>query len=150
MSSHKAVLNWERGDASFGYKEYPRDHSWNFPEGGNQTVKASAAPDYLGSADCVDPEEAFTAALTSCHMLTFLALASFGGFVVDRYEDEAEGFLEKAEDGKPWLAKVVMHPKITFSGDKQPDGDQIAKLHEKSHHECFLARSVKTEISWEA
>ena len=150
MSEHKATLKWERGDAGFGYKEYPRDHDWNFAASGNQSLRASAATEYLGNADCVDPEEAFTASLASCHMLTFLAMASLGGFVVDSYEDEAVGFLEKGDSGKPWLARVVMHPKITFSGDKQPDADQLAKLHDKAHHECFLANSVKTEITWES
>lgn len=149
MSEHKASLSWTRGDAGFGYKEYPREHSWTFPRSG-QTLKAAAAPDFLGGPDCADPEEAFTAALTSCHLLTFLAIASMSGFVVDSYEDAPVGYLEKAEDGKPWLAKVVMHPKITFSGDKQPSPEQIESLHEKSHKECFLARSVKTAVTWES
>ncbi len=148
MSEHRATLKWERGDAGFGYKDYSRDHDWSFVESGNQSLKASAATEYLGSGDCVDPEEAFTASLASCHMLTFLAIASMSGFVVDSYEDEAVGILEKAEDGKPWLARVEMHPRIKFSGDKQPDEAQLAKLHDKAHHECFLARSVKTEITW--
>ncbi|MCB1231201.1 MAG: OsmC family protein [Verrucomicrobiae bacterium] len=149
MSQHQAKLSWTRGDAGFGYKEYPRDHQWTFPRSG-QTLKAAAAPDFLGGPDCVDPEESFTAALTSCHLLTFLAIASMSGYVVDSYEDEPVGYLEKAEDGKPWLAKVVMHPTITFSGDKQPTPEQVEMLHEKSHKECFLARSVKTEITWES
>ena len=147
MSEHKTKLTWTREEAGFGYKEYPRGHEWAFPRSG-QTLRASAAPEYLGDADRADPEEAFTAALTSCHMLTFLAIASMSGFVVDSYEDEAVGHLEKADDGKPWLAKVEMHPKIEFSGDKIPSPEDIEKLHEKSHHECFLARSVKTEITW--
>lgn len=147
MSEHKTTLTWNRNDSGFGYKEYSRTHQWSFPRSG-QSLKAAAAPDFLGDADCVDPEEAFTAALTGCHMLTFLAIASMSGFVVDSYEDEAVGHLEKANDGKPWLAKVEMHPKIVFSGDKQPSEDDINRLHEKAHHECFLARSVKTEITW--
>jgi organic hydroperoxide reductase OsmC/OhrA len=147
MSEHKTKLTWKRKDSGFGYKEFPRGHEWGFPRSG-QTLRASAAPEYLGDADRADPEEAFTAALTSCHMLTFLAIASMSGFVVESYEDEAVGHLEKADDGKPWLAKVEMHPKIEFSGDKIPSPEDIEKLHEKSHHECFLARSVKTEITW--
>jgi organic hydroperoxide reductase OsmC/OhrA len=147
MSEHKTKLTWKRKDSGFGYKEFPRGHEWAFPRSG-QTLRASAAPEYLGDADRADPEEAFTAALTSCHMLTFLAIASMSGFVVESYEDEAVGHLEKADDGKPWLAKVEMHPKIEFSGDKIPSPEDIEKLHEKSHHECFLARSVKTEITW--
>jgi len=147
MSEHKTKLTWKRKDSGFGYKEFPRGHEWGFPRSG-QTLRASAAPEYLGDADRADPEEAFTAALTSCHMLTFLAISSMSGFVVESYEDEAVGHLEKADDGKPWLAKVEMHPKIEFSGDKIPSPEDIEKLHEKSHHECFLARSVKTEITW--
>lgn len=148
MSEHKTTLTWKRGDSGSGYKEFPRKHTWDFPRSG-QSLNASAAPAYLGDADCVDPEEAFTAALTSCHMLTFLAIASMSGFVVDSYDDNATGYLEKGENGKPWLARVVMNPTITFSGDKMPSAEDIEKLHEKAHHECFLANSVKTEVTWE-
>lgn len=147
MSEHKTKLTWKRNDSGFGYKEYPRDHQWEFPRSG-QSLNASAAPEFLGDADCADPEEAFSAALASCHMLTFLAIASMSGFVVDSYEDEAVGHLEKADDGKPWLAKLEMHPQIAFSGEKIPTDEEIEKLHGKAHHECFLARSVKTEITW--
>jgi organic hydroperoxide reductase OsmC/OhrA len=147
MSEHKTVLKWQRGNTSFGYKEYSRDHQWDFPRSG-QFLRASAAPEYLGSADCTDPEEAFTAALASCHMLTFLAIAAMSGFTVDSYEDEAVGFLEKGENKKPWLARMKMNPKIVFSGDKKPNETDVEKLHEKAHHECFLANSVKTQITW--
>lgn len=147
MSEHKTNLSWNRNDTGFGYKEYPRAHQWVFPRS-EQSLRVSAAPDYLGDADCVDPEEAFSAALTSCHMLTFLAIASMSGFVVDSYEDESIGFLEKGDNGKPWLARLEMHPKISFSGEKMPSAEDVEKLHEKAHHECFLANSVKTEISW--
>ena len=147
MSEHTAVLKWSRGDSGFGYKEYPRDHEWTFPRS-DQNLRASAAPAFLGGADCTDPEEAFTAALASCHMLTFLAIASMSGFVVDSYDDEPVGHLDKGEDGKPWLARIEMHPQITFSGEKQPSAEDIEKLHQKAHHECFLAKSVKTEITW--
>jgi len=147
MSEHNVKLTWTRGDSGFGYKEFPREHTWNFPESG-QSLQASAAPQFLGKPDCVDPEEAYTAALASCHMLTFLAVASMSGYVVDSYEDESIGHLEKADDGKPWLARVAMNPKLTFSGDKQPTAEQIEQLHHKAHQECFLARSVKTEVTW--
>ena len=149
MSDHRAQITWTRGNSGFGYKEYSRTHEWTFPQSG-QTVHASAATEFLGTPDCVDPEEAFTAALLSCHLLTFLAIASMSGYVVDSYEDEAVGYLEKAEDGKPWLARVVMHPKISFSGDKEPTPEHLELLHEKAHKECFLARSVKTEVNWES
>jgi organic hydroperoxide reductase OsmC/OhrA len=148
MSEHHATLTWTRGDAGFAYKEYPRAHQWTFPRSA-QSLRASAAVAYLGDADAADPEEAFTAALASCHMLTFLALASMGGFVIDSYADSPVGYLEKGEQGKPWLARVVMHPRIVFSGEKLPTDDELARLHDKAHHECFLANSVKTEITWE-
>ena len=147
MSEHKTTLTWKRGEAGFSYEDFPRDHEWHFPRSG-QNLRAAAAPEFLGGPDCVDPEEAFTAALTSCHMLTFLAIASMSGFVVDSYEDNAVGHLEKADDGRPWLARVVMNPEIIFSGDKQPSPEDIDKLHHKAHIECFLARSVKTEVTW--
>lgn len=147
MSEHTTRLSWNRDDSGFGYKEFPRAHHWTFPRS-EQTLRASAAPDFLGDADAVDPEEAYTAALASCHMLTFLAVASMSGFVVDSYEDEAVGHLEKGENGKPWLARVTMNPKVAFSGDKQPSPEELEKLHQKAHHECFLANSVKTEVTW--
>lgn len=148
MSEHHATLSWSRGESGFSYKEYSRTHTWTFPRSG-QSVQAAAAPAFLGKDDCVDPEEAFAAALASCHLLTFLAIASMSGYVVDRYEDAPVGYLEKGENGKLWLARVVMHPKIVFSGEKQPSPEDLSRLHEKAHHECFLANSVKTEVTWE-
>jgi len=147
MSEHHATLLWSRGASGFGYKEYSRTHIWTFPRSG-QSVQAAAAPAFLGKDDCVDPEEAFAAALASCHLLTFLAIASMSGYVVERYEDSPVGHLEKGENGKLWLARVVMRPKIVFSGEKQPTSEDLARLHEKAHHECFLANSVKTEVTW--
>lgn len=148
MSEHRAEISWQRGDSDFAYKSYSRNHQWTFPRSG-QTLQASAAVEYLGDVQAVDPEEAFTSSLASCHLLTFLAVASLSGYVVDSYEDEATGYLEKGENGKPWLARVVLRPRIRFSGDKQPTEADLEKLHEKAHRECFLANSVKTEITWE-
>jgi len=146
MSEHHATLTWTRGESGFGYKEYPRTHAWTFPRSG-QTLKAAAAPAFLGAEDCVDPEEAYVAALASCHMLTFLAIASRSGFVVDRYEDRPVGFLEKGENGKLWLSRIELRPEISFSGEKQPSPEELASLHDKSHHECFLANSVRTAVT---
>jgi organic hydroperoxide reductase OsmC/OhrA len=148
MSEHHATLSWSRGESGFGYKDYSRTHVWTFPRSG-QSVQAAAAPAFLGKDDCVDPEEAFAAALASCHLLTFLAIASMSGYVVDQYDDAPVGYLEKGENGRLWLARVVMHPKIVFSGEKQPSPEDLARLHEKAHHECFLANSVKTEVTWD-
>jgi len=146
MSEHHATLTWARNGADFGYKEYSRTHLWTFPRSG-QTVKAAAAPAFLGAEDCVDPEEAYVAALSGCHMLTFLAIASRSGFVVDRYVDHPVGVLEKGENGKLWLSRIELHPEITFSGGKQPSPEELAALHDKAHHECFLANSVRTSVT---
>ncbi len=148
MSEHRANLTWTRDGSGFAYKEYPRDHRWDFPSNG-QSLKASAAPKYLGSEDCVDPEEAFVASLASCHMLTFLAVASMSGFVVDSYQDNASGRLAPNENKKMVMTLVTLHPVIEFSGDKIPNPEEIEQLHVKAHHECFLANSVNTKVVWE-
>lgn len=146
MTEHRATIRWERGGAEFAYETYSRDHTWSF-EGG-EVVKASAAPKYLGSAERVDPEEAFVAALSSCHMLTFLALAARKRIVVERYEDDAVGFLEPNETGKLAVTRVVLRPRIEFGGEA-PSPEAVAKLHETSHEHCFIASSVRTDVTVE-
>ncbi|HEV8517953.1 MAG TPA: OsmC family protein [Burkholderiales bacterium] len=144
MSEHKANIKWTRGSVDFAYKTYSRDHTWRFDNG--IEVPASAAPAYLGNAQRVDPEAAFVAALSSCHMLTFLALASNKGFVVDSYEDSAIGHLEKNAGGKLAITRVELHPKIIYGGAKQPTPADLEWLHDKAHRECFIANSVTTEV----
>jgi organic hydroperoxide reductase OsmC/OhrA len=144
MSEHKATIVWARNGADFGYKTYPRDHAWRFDNG--IEIPGSAAPAYLGNPDRVDPEGAFVAALASCHMLTFLALASNRGFVVDSYEDCAVGHLGKNANGKMAVIRVDLHPQITFSGAKLPAQTDLDWLHDKAHKECFIANSVNTEV----
>ena len=144
MSEHKATIVWARNGADFGYKTYPRDHAWRFDNG--IEIPGSAAPAYLGNPDRVDPEGAFVAALARCHMLTFLALASNRGFVVDSYEDGAVGHLGKNANGKMAVIRVDLHPQITFSGAKLPAQTDLDWLHDKAHKECFIANSVNTEV----
>lgn len=148
MGEHKARVVWERGNTDFTYETYPRDHIWAF-EGGLE-VAASAAPDFLGNAKRVNPEEAFVAALSSCHMLTFLAIAAKKRFVVDSYEDNAVGILEKNPAGKLAMTRVALRPVIVFSGEKQPSEQQIEKMHHDSHEQCFIASSVTTDVTVEA
>lgn len=143
MSEHKANIAWSRDGKDFGYKNYSRDHVWRFPNG--IEVAASATPAYLGNASRVDPEAAFVAALSSCHMLTFLAIASMKGFVIDSYDDNAVGHLEKNAAGKMALTRVDLRPKIVFSG-KQPTPADLDAMHDKAHKECFIANSVTTEV----
>jgi organic hydroperoxide reductase OsmC/OhrA len=144
MSEHRSSIKWARNGADFGYKNYSRDHLWRFDNG--VELPASAAPAYLGNPQRVDPESAFVAALSSCHMLTFLALASNKGFIIDSYEDNAMGRLEKNANGKLAITLVELHPVIVFSGAKQPTQSDLDWLHDKAHRECFIANSVTTEI----
>jgi organic hydroperoxide reductase OsmC/OhrA len=145
MSEHKVSVKWARNSTDFGYKSYNRDHVWRFDSG--VEVPASAAPAYLGNPQRVDPEAAFVAALSSCHMLTFLALASNKGFVVDSYEDNAVGHVEKNANGKLAIPRVDLHPNIAYGGAKQPTPADLDWLHDKAHRECFIANSVTTKIS---
>jgi organic hydroperoxide reductase OsmC/OhrA len=95
----------------------------------------------------VDPEEAFVASISSCHMLTFLYLAAKRGFQIDSYEDEAVGVVTKNEKGVPWISLVTLNPKIVFSGDKVPAAPDEKQLHHLAHEQCYIANSVKTEIA---
>ena len=122
MSEHKATVKWSRDGKDFAYKTYSRDHVWR--ANGNE-IPASATPQYLGNPNRVDPEAALVAALSSCHMLTFLALAANKGFVLDSYEDDAVGHLEKNAAGKMAVTRVDLRPKITFSGAKQPTATDL-------------------------
>jgi len=144
MSEHKASVVWARNGADFGYKNYPRDHVWRFPNG--VEVPGSAAPAYLGNPQRVDPEAAFVAALSSCHMLTFLYVAAKQGYVIDAYADEAVGVMSKNEHGRMWVSKVTLAPAITFSGEKRPTEAQFDTLHHLAHDECYIANSVKSEV----
>ncbi len=145
MSEHRVTVKWARESEDFTYQTYNRDHDWIFSD--TQQVRASAAPDYLGNPDLADPEQTFVAALSSCHMLTFLAQAAKRKFVVDEYIDNASGLLEKNESGQLAITRVILRPRITFAADVDPTDDELEKLHAAAHRYCFLANSVKTEIS---
>jgi organic hydroperoxide reductase OsmC/OhrA len=144
MSEHHATISWKRETPDFTYETYNRDHDWSFDAG--TTVRGSAAPAYKGGESCVDPEEAFVASLSSCHMLTFLAIAARKRYVVDSYEDQAVGTLARNEAGALAVTKVTLRPVVRFSGEKQPTAEDLARLHDQAHHACFIANSVKTEV----
>jgi organic hydroperoxide reductase OsmC/OhrA len=143
MSEHKVTLKWQRGEAEFTYQKYPRDHTWSF-DGGHKMV-ATAAPSYLGNPANVDQEEAFVASLSSCHMLTFLAIACKQKLVID--EDEAVGYMEKNADGKMAITRVEFHPKIAWGGDRKPSAEEVDKMHHSAHENCFIANSVRTNVT---
>ena len=145
MSEHKVTLRWERAGSEFSYQSYPRDHTWSFD--GGHTMTATAAPAYLGNPANVDPEEAFVASLSSCHMLTLLALACKQQFVLDSYVDEAVGHMERNAEGKMAITRVELYPRIAWSGEKTPSTEELGKLHIAAHDNCFIANSVKTEVT---
>lgn len=143
MSSHHARIEFRHQAGSFADKSYSRDHHWHFK--GGHVLPASSAPAFAGSADKVDPEDAFVASLSSCHMLTFLALAAVKGFEVASYVDEAVGTLDKDDEGRLAMVRVVLHPQVLFNG-RQPEPSELERMHERAHKGCFIANSVKTEV----
>jgi organic hydroperoxide reductase OsmC/OhrA len=148
MAQYTAEVIWERGDAVFTDNRYPRAHRWRFD--GGLDVPASSAPQSvpvpLSDAAAVDPEEAFIAALSSCHMLWFLAIAAKRRFRIDRYRDQAGGVLEKNPAGKWWLSVVTLRPEVQFSGELLPSTQQVEEMHHSAHLECYLANSVRTAV----
>jgi len=149
MSEYSATVNWVRQpQENYIDNQYSRGHKWQFD--GGVTVAASSSPHvvplpYSVEAN-VDPEEAFVASLSSCHMLFFLSIAAKRKFVVDEYTDQAVGVMEKDDTGKISMTKVTLRPKIKFSGERQPSFAQLEKMHHQSHEQCFIANSVKTKV----
>jgi organic hydroperoxide reductase OsmC/OhrA len=153
MADHlyKATIAWRRDDGDFAKGRYSRAHVWRFDGGVEVAASASPAvvPKPFADENAIDPEEAFVASLSSCHMLTFLDVARRAGFVVDAYEDTAEGEMERLEAGRWWIAKVTLRPQIVFSGGRAPTQAELDDLHHMAHKACFIANSVKTRIEVE-
>jgi len=152
MSEYTAEVLWERDPAQdFLGNRYSRRHLLRF-DGGTEVAGSSApssVPLPMSDAAAVDPEEAFVASLSSCHMLWFLAIAAKRRFVVDRYLDHAIGVMARNEHGKMAMTRVTLRPQVTFSGEHQPSRDELDQLHHKAHEECYIASSVKTEVRCE-
>ncbi len=149
MAEHKAIVSWKRTSPDFLKGRYSREHTWTFD--GGVTVPASPSPSvvpapYSNPAN-VDPEEAFVAAVSSCHMLTYLYLAYQRGFQVDSYHDEAVGVMTENEKGVPWVSLITLHPKIAHGGDKLPTPADEEHLHHVAHEKCYIANSIKTEVT---
>lgn len=148
MAEHKATIRWNRAGQDFLKGRYSREHTWTFD--GGATVPASSSPSVVplpySNPAGVDPEEAFVAAISSCHMLTYVYLASRQGFQVDSYTDEAVGVMAKNEKGVPWVSLVTLHPQIAYSGEKFPSPADEERLHHAAHEQCFISNSIKTEV----
>lgn len=148
MAKCEAGIAWERRGAVFTDRQYSRAHRWFFD--GGVEVPASSSPgvvrEPLSDPSAVDPEEAFVASISSCHMLSLLDIAARRGFTVERYTDEAAGLMRKNAEGKIAVTHVILHPRIAFAGDKRPTREDIEGLHRDAHEVCFIASSVKTDI----
>ena len=148
MSEYSATIRWERGDQRFTDNRYSRRHSWSF-DGGAQVVASSSphvVPLPYSDAGAVDPEEAFVASLSSCHMLWFLSIAAKRGFCVDSYVDDAVGTMSKNDSGKLAITRVTLRPNVAFSGERIPTRSELETMHHQAHEECFIANSVKPDV----
>jgi|SRR5437763_8380696 organic hydroperoxide reductase OsmC/OhrA len=146
---HVASILWKRNpDEIFVDNKYSRKHAWRFD--GGLEVPASSSPHVVrlpfSDASAVDPEEAFVASIASCHMLTFLFIAASQTFVIERYEDEAEGEMSKNAEGEMFVSKVTLKPRIHFSGDQVPSPEKIMDMHHLAHKQCFIANSIITKV----
>jgi organic hydroperoxide reductase OsmC/OhrA len=140
MSDHTIALEWNRSTPDFNYDTYSRNHVVRFGPVGK--VCGSAAPEFHGDPECLDPEQAFVMALSSCHMLTFLAIASKKGYVVDKYMDGATGVLGRNTSGKSAVIRVELRPDVVFSGPSIPSPEEFSSLHDRAHHGCIIANSI--------
>lgn len=147
MAEYLATVSWERRGEAFVDNRYGRAHEWRFD--GGLTIPASASPHVvrppMSDPHAVDPEEAFVASIASCHMLWFLSLAARRGFVVESYRDDALGIMEKNAAGRMAITTVTLRPHVTLGGDPPSEAD-LREVHDRAHHECYIANSVKTEI----
>ncbi|QSX42147.1 OsmC family protein [Shewanella cyperi] len=149
MSEYCASVKWNRGeDEAFVDNKYSRGHVWEFD--GGVRVPASSSPHVVplpySVETHVDPEEAFVASLSSCHMLFFLSIAAKKRYVVESYTDDALGIMEKDDSGNIAMTKVTLRPKVAFSGAQIPSRDELEKMHHQAHELCFIANSVKTQV----
>jgi len=148
MASYTATVTWARGEAVFTDNKYSRAHEIAFDA--PLTIAGSSSPHVVrlpySREDAVDPEEMLVAALSSCHLLSFLYEAQRAGFVVDSYSDQAEGVMTKNEAGGLWISKTTLRPKIVWTGDKRPTPQEVHELHHKAHEACYIANSYRGEV----
>ena len=147
MHQFFATVAWQRDGQDFAGQRYSRGHEWQFD--GGLTVAASSSPLSvplpMSVAENIDPEEALVAATSSCHMLFFLSLAAQRGFVIDDYRDAAIGELGKNAAGRLAMTRIVLRPRIVFSGAAPPP-EALAALHHDSHERCYIANSLTADV----
>lgn len=149
MSTYAATIHWQRGDARFSDNRFSRGYTWQFD--GGLSVRASASPHIvpppLSVPGNVDPEEAFVAALSSCHRLFYLSIAARRGVIVDEYRDEATGYMDKNAEGQLAMTRVSLRPRVRYGGGGPPSREVEAEMHHEAHQRCFIANSVRTAVA---
>lgn len=148
MSEHRAAIRWQNAGTTLDYDSFSRDHSWSLKEG-QVRIPASSAPAYLGNPATADPEDALVAALSACHMLTFLAIAAKKRLVVLEYGDDAVGVLEPNAEGRQAVTRVTLRPRVRMAPGTTLSEADFRKIHDKAHVACFIANSVKTTVTLE-
>lgn len=151
MHAYEATVIWERDGADFAGNRYRRAHRWTFDGGAEVPASPSplSVPPPLSDPQAVDPEEALVAATSSCHMLFFLSIAAKRGFVVDRYVDHAVGTMEPNAEGRIAITRIALRPRIAFAGERRPSTEELAQIHHESHERCYIANSIRAEVTVE-
>lgn len=148
MSNHTATIRWARKGPDFLERRYSREHTWHFD--GGAAIAASPSPLVVpapwSNEAAVDPEEAFVASVSSCHMLWFLHVAVDAGFIADSYEDAAVGVMTKNGDGIPWISRITLRPQVSWSGESLPTPKDVENMHHEAHRRCFISASIKTDV----
>ncbi|SHM05410.1 OsmC family protein [Rhodanobacter sp. OK091] len=132
------------GTGTDGYRNYSRDHEIRIA--GKPTLVGSSDPTFRGDAARHNPEDMLVTALSTCHMLSYLHMATVAGVVVTTYTDAAEGTMATEGNGGRFV-EVVLHPTVTISAASDPA--KAATAHEEAHHACFIANSVNFPVRCE-
>ena len=145
MSVHQSAIQWQRNPHETDASTYSRNHSVSL--NGGQQVNASASVEFKGDASCADPEQMLISAVSSCHMLFFLAIADFQGYQVESYDDNPVGYLERNDKKGMEVTRIELSPRITFGGDKAPDQEAISRIHAGAHKNCFIRNSITATVT---
>ncbi|MGM0983405.1 MAG: OsmC family protein [Pseudomonadota bacterium] len=145
MSVHQSAIRWQHNSHETDANTYSRNHCVTL--NGDQQVDVSASVEFKGDPSCADPEQMLISAVSSCHMLFFLAIAEFQGYRVESYEDDPVGHLESSNKKGLEITRIELSPRITFGGDKMPDENAISRIHANAHKSCFIRNSITAEVT---
>ncbi|PRY71430.1 OsmC family protein [Halomonas ventosae] len=145
MSVHQSAIRWQRNPHEADANTYSRNHQVTL--NGGQQLNVSASAEFKGDSSYADPEQMLVSAVSSCHMLFFLAIADFQGYQVESYHDDPVGHLERNDKKGMEVTRIVLSPSITFGGDNIPNQDAISRIHAGAHRNCFIRNSITAEVT---